>query len=295
MLRPSVLHPVSLPDFLRHLIDHHEAPTSLVVCSSRAAFEQHLLHCLEHGSNSAPLTPQEAQPAALGLADQQQDSPPPPAVSDELLIPTLHNLFTTSTIRLTFCASLETLRAHLSLLSANAPNRPASPSLGSNRNSGTHPVLAILSPIALHKETTSFSAQGLSRTLAIAVEAAAHRRQKLIIAECAVPYHLRQRENDGWTDEERGALGADVMLDAEGLEAPGEEAVASREEATGAQSGEDVRMGGAATEMEDPWEEKLSILNVTTKSFGIGDRGWAGRTVSARTVAERWCRFESPW
>ncbi|KAH7063391.1 hypothetical protein B0J12DRAFT_561886 [Macrophomina phaseolina] len=208
MLPPTVLHPVSLPDFVRYLVDHHATPTNLVVCSSRADFEKHLLYCLE-------------------------TFPAPQTGVDQLLVPTLDNLFTTSTIRLTFCASLETLRAHLSSLTAKSPDRPtAPPSVTSTPFSRTdaHPILALLSPIALHRETTSFSAQGLSRTLAIAVEAAAYRKQKLIFAESDT----------------------------------------------------------------DPWAEKLSILNVTTKSFGIGDKGWAGRTVTARSVAERWCRFERP-
>lgn len=40
----------------------------------------------------------------------------------------------------------------------------------------------------------------------------------------------------------------------------------------------------------DPWEEELSILNVTTKR--LGDLS-VGRTVKARTVARRWCTFEN--
>ena len=43
----------------------------------------------------------------------------------------------------------------------------------------------------------------------------------------------------------------------------------------------------------NPWDEEVSILNVTTKSFGVGERGWVGRTVKLRTVAARWCMFES--
>lgn len=38
-----------------------------------------------------------------------------------------------------------------------------------------------------------------------------------------------------------------------------------------------------------PWDEDLSMLNVTTKTFGAGERGWVGRTVRIRQVAERWC------
>lgn len=42
---------------------------------------------------------------------------------------------------------------------------------------------------------------------------------------------------------------------------------------------------------DDPWDQQLSMLNVTTKTFGVGERGWVGRTVSVRQVAERWCEF----
>lgn len=40
-----------------------------------------------------------------------------------------------------------------------------------------------------------------------------------------------------------------------------------------------------------PWDEQVSMLNVTTKTFGVGESGWVGRTVPIRVVAERWCRF----
>ncbi|KAK7509053.1 uncharacterized protein IWZ02DRAFT_387376 [Phyllosticta citriasiana] len=140
------------------------------------------------------------------------------ALGGSLLTPTLHLLKSTLTIRLVFCPSLEALRAHLAVY---------------NAQSG---ILCVLNMLALHRDTTSFSAQGLSRTLAIAVEAAARRGQKLVMSECPGP--------------------------------------------------------SDSTVEEDPWSEQLSILNVTTKSFGVGSRGWAGRTVSARAVAERWCSFE---
>ena len=40
-----------------------------------------------------------------------------------------------------------------------------------------------------------------------------------------------------------------------------------------------------------PWDEEVSLLNVTTKSFGAGERGWVGRTVRVRAVVGRWCGF----
>lgn len=297
MLRPAVLHPVSLPDFVRRLVDHHATPTNLIVCSSRDHFEKHLLYCLEASRGTEPLAPGAFQDGGLGMEedqDQDQASPAPPTDADDFLVPTLHNLFTTSTVRLTFCANLESLRAHLSSLTVKSPDPPALSSSAESTSFGrtdAYPILALLSPIALHKETTSFSAQGLSRTLAIAVDAAAFRKRKLIIAECPAPHHLLQRPNDAWMEDEE-LVGAGLISDTEG---EGDEETKMEDARGGPVVDEpgDVTMGGPAVD-EDPWAEKLSILNVTTKSFGIGDRGWAGRTVTARSVAERWCRFEMP-
>ncbi|KXL42755.1 hypothetical protein M433DRAFT_30196, partial [Acidomyces richmondensis BFW] len=44
--------------------------------------------------------------------------------------------------------------------------------------------------------------------------------------------------------------------------------------------------------LADVWDEEVSILNVTTKSFRSSERGWVGRTVKLRTIAERWCIFK---
>jgi len=40
--------------------------------------------------------------------------------------------------------------------------------------------------------------------------------------------------------------------------------------------------------VEDPLEEQVAILNVTTRSFGAGERGWAGRTVKLRSLYLGW-------
>lgn len=55
----------------------------------------------------------------------------------------------------------------------------------------------------------------------------------------------------------------------------------------------DAAEGGdnADQRTDSPWDEHLSMLNVTTKTFGVGERGWVGRTVTVRQVAARWCRF----
>jgi hypothetical protein len=44
----------------------------------------------------------------------------------------------------------------------------------------------------------------------------------------------------------------------------------------------------------DPWEQEVSILNVSARRFGSagGERAWAGRTVKARRIAARWFSFQ---
>ena len=50
-----------------------------------------------------------------------------------------------------------------------------------------------------------------------------------------------------------------------------------------------------AAAAEDPWEQEISILNVSARRFGSGsgERAWAGRTTRAKWIAARWFLFHS--
>lgn len=63
------------------------------------------------------------------------------------------------------------------------------------------PLLAIWGLASLHRSTTEYSAQGLSRTLAVAVEAAHSAGQRLVLAE--------SRQD---LDEPEGEEGREVLL-----------------------------------------------------------------------------------
>lgn len=115
-------------------------------------------------------------------------------------------------------------------------------------------ILAILNLVQLHRPTSAFSAQGLNRTFSAAIEAAYHTQSQLIIAECPADAPMPV---------------IDHVVDLSDEQPPQRLAAQSL------------------------WDEEVSILNVTTKSFGAGERGWVGRTVKLRTIAERWCTFET--
>ncbi|KAK0266180.1 hypothetical protein LTR48_002750 [Friedmanniomyces endolithicus] len=143
--------------------------------------------------------------------------------------------------------------AHLrAYLATYSARRIKQQAVGSIDSAAGTRILAIVNLINLHRPTSAFSAQGLNRTLSGAVEAAYDTRSKLLIVECTEPT---------------------ISLAEDGMLAQGDE---------------------PSNDPPPPisvWDEEVSILNVTTKSFGAGERGWVGRTVKLRTIAARWCTF----
>ena len=168
--------------------------------------------------------------------------------------PSLLQLANSRKVKLVFCHDITHLRAYLATLTISKHRLTSiEPATRIGENQQPSSLLAILNPIDAHRFTSSFSAQGLNRTFSLAVEAAHATRKHLVMVEFPECQH---REAEHAADEYE-------------LEADAVPAMAST----------------------NPWDEEVSILNVTTKSFGAGGRGWVGRTVTIRRIAERWCEF----
>ena len=134
-------------DLLHHILYNDARPTILVVCSTRDRFLGQLYAAIR----------------------TQTDEPG----SHQLLINSLGMLSKSSKIKLVFCPTLEHFRAYVSVLRVS-----------SKMDSEERPVLVVLDLLALHVPTSEFSAQGLSRTLAMTVEVAAHEGMNLMLCEC---------------------------------------------------------------------------------------------------------------
>ncbi|PVI03525.1 hypothetical protein DM02DRAFT_245957 [Periconia macrospinosa] len=244
---PTVVHPpCTLPALLSHLLDSRAHSTgnvtthvNLIVCSARAAFLHHLLASLEqkHGNEH-----QEQSPSSMEL--------------EHLIMPTLRNLATARHVHVSYCASVQALLAYLSTYSGAAA-----------KDTGSHPrwrheQIVLVNPLALHASTVSFSAQGLSRTFAVAVETATRLGAGLIVAECE---KLSTNESSQQPDD----MGVVTQRD---------------EEQPDRNSIVDL----------DPWEHEVPILSPSTKKFGSGhsERPWAGRTVSVKRIVVRWFVFQ---
>ena len=196
---------------------------------------------------------------------------PQSEISLNIFSPALQLLKSSRTVNMAFCPSVPALHAwlcsHASRGLRNSNNELETDiNLKIDDSSKRVPMLVIVDPIALHREAYSFSAQGLSRAFAAMVETASKTNKRLIIAECPV--------------------------------LTGHDGVRPRTAAIDDVNEEEVTAEASSSHQgyvhSDPWDEDVSILNVTTKSFGVGERGWVGRTVKIGQVAERWCRFEAP-
>src|SRR5579871_221521 len=114
--QPSVIHPTEVADFLYFILEHHLPPSTLIVCSSEASFLQRLSASIEYQSrkrhttendDGLPSSSRDTQ-RAVGLSTRRSFTSDHP-----LLIPTLHQLSRSTTLKLAFCPSLESLRAYL--------------------------------------------------------------------------------------------------------------------------------------------------------------------------------------
>lgn len=231
---PVVLFPLTLPALLHHVLaaEPSGAPTVLIICSSQAAFLEDLLQSLRHHH---------------GKDDDKN-------LLQDLIAPTLYNLSTTRHVKLAFCASVQALLAYLT-----AYGHPPSGRVGATDGAER---LVLVNPLAMHGPTTSFSAQGLSRTFAAATETALRTGAVLYIVECQGQRKIAEEHND--EDDDAEMVGDHEQDDAD------------------------------AEAESDPWDQEVSILNVSARRFGSasGERAWAGRTVKARRIAGRWFQFQ---
>src|SRR2546421_7837146 len=96
-------------DLLEHLVDKRACHTTLVVCSTRKDFLDQIVPPI------LGLQPQEISPSQESVGDDEQTSEPLP---HRFLSPTLQLLARSRSIKLAYCASLNTLRAYLSSYAA---------------------------------------------------------------------------------------------------------------------------------------------------------------------------------
>ena len=236
-MKPLVLDSIDLVHFLLYILNTHGPESILIVCASRSTFSDELLSSM---SNCSPTDIHAGQARAP-------------------LSPTLRTLTASRMLKVAFCPQLSHLRAFLATIACTR-RIDGGENGAADRDPSLKPrCLAVLNPIRIHRQTASFSAQGLNRTFSGAIEAAYGSESRLILAEVPMGNDLDMSGSD--------------LVD---------------EHVSPSTSNEDPR----GSRSPNSWDEEVSILGSTMRSFGTGERSWVGRTVTIRQIAERWCDVE---
>lgn len=166
-------------DFLDRILYHEETPSKIiVVCSTREHFLEQLAATTRSPADGMR-APEDHKllTKAIGLLSQSRN------------------------IKLVFCATLEHLRAYMSVVDMTSSKRQDTTCIP--EKSSQQPLLAVLNFLALHQPTSEFSAQGLSRTLAAAAEVTARQEMDLVLCECvdAMDGAIHERGEASWHTE----------------------------------------------------------------------------------------------
>lgn len=180
------LPPILCTDFINYILKYHESPTTLIICSTREVFLQDLLASIRHTHPQEPSTSQ----------DRDASDPIHP-----LLIPRIHLIAKSQSVHLSFVPTVPHLRAFLATYEPSSVSE--GPSSTTSISGSYSSLLAIWGFAHLHRSTAEHSAQGLSRSLASAVEAASVGQQRLLLAE---PRTLDHEDDVGSPNAPSGGL-----------------------------------------------------------------------------------------
>jgi hypothetical protein len=152
-----------------------------------------------------------------------------------------------------FLHTLSHLRAYLAVFH---PGLQVSSSYQINDKRGKHsPKLVVYGLLALHKDTSEWSAQGMGQTLASLIEAGQQTQSNVVIIE----QKRIENRSEEFHDEEEELSELDLLKNKN------------------------------RKEMLWDWEEEVPILS--GKRSGL-EGGWSGRMVEVGRVVGRWFTFE---
>lgn len=235
-LTPLILSPSLPSELLTYIIRHHQYPTTLIVCSSQAEFLQSLIA--------------DAQESFSVAADGSQAH----ALSSLLSSP-LHQVAIVRHIRVIFVPTVSHLRACLSVFTTEDSKVPAPPATTSFRT-GARPLLLVYGFLALHRDTSEWSAQGISSTATGLAEAARRVGFRAVVV-----------------DPPRVVMQAEADADVQGL------------------GDYDGRVGNERG--QTVLSEEVPVLSASARRAGadLDEADWTGRTVTLARVMGRWFRY----
>ncbi|KAJ2985618.1 hypothetical protein NUW58_g3613 [Xylaria curta] len=169
MTTPVFLSPALPSELLSYILDHHGHPTTLIICSSQAEFLASVVEDIRSQSHTGiPNTTQQQDPQQGDLSPHQDPIREEAEFKHALLSSPLYQVATSRHIRVIYVPTVTHLRAYLAVFSPDESRVPIPPT--STLTRGRKPHLILYGFLKLHRDTSEWSAQGLSNTTAILVD-----------------------------------------------------------------------------------------------------------------------------
>lgn len=184
MTTPSrrVLFRHSVVDLVEYLMNQTSGRVTLLVCSTRERFLEQLWRCYDPARQQAPSTNLDhTGPYEHENNDEQPRNDHTHLRNHALISKTVGLLAKSSRIRVIFCPTLEHARAFLATLHIRGAMHGAQ---AEERHDHHRSLLAVIDILECHRRTAEFSAQGISRSLALLVEAAFRTDMDVVLGEC---------------------------------------------------------------------------------------------------------------
>lgn len=169
--RPVLLSPALPSELLAHVLRHHRHPTVLVICGTRQHFMSMLVQDVLQQQISLGLH------GATHLSAKEAQTLSIPA--HDLLVAPLAQVAVSRHIRLVFVPTVTHLEAWLSVFEPGDTNIPPPPQRDQQppqeprlAREASRPLLLAYGFLSLHRDTSEWSAQGISKATAALVEAA---------------------------------------------------------------------------------------------------------------------------
>lgn len=164
-MAPTVLSPASPAELLHYIVTFQAYPTTLLICCSREEFVLSLISNI-----------QRQAPGGHHQAPEELRSPP-------LLSASLYQIAVARHIRILFIPTVTHLRAYLSAFTPSDSLTPPPPNLPSPSAKRKPPLLLVFGFLGLHRDSSEWSAQGISSSAAVLVEAGRRTEFKPVIVE----------------------------------------------------------------------------------------------------------------
>ncbi|KAF4995305.1 hypothetical protein FGRMN_5204 [Fusarium graminum] len=168
--QPIVLSPATPSELFSYIISYHQFPTTLIIGSSKAEFQTFLIEDITHH-----LTLNEEQHQEDDTENSTTTSP-----SHGLLKASLYQTAISRHIRILFAPTITHLRAYLAVFTPKNSSVSAPPN---HKPNTCAPLLLIYGLLALHRDVSEWSAQGIGNSVALLVDAASRNTFRAAIVE----------------------------------------------------------------------------------------------------------------